>query len=605
MRKKVVASVMIMALVSFVSAHIYGADNEVTYGWTRVMGGAGGPAEEFGLGVAVDSSGNVYTTGYFGGTPDFGADFGTSDIKTSAGAYDIFITKIKPDGTYGWTRTIGGISADLGRDITTDTSDNIYVTGYFMDTVDFGADFGISDIKISAGSHDIFVMKIYADGTYGWTKTMGGIIADDGNGIAIDSSGSICVVGCFQETVDFGADFGTSDIKISAGWDAFFMKIYADGTYGWTKTFGGTGHVWGQGVSSDSSSNVYMSGSFSGIVNFGADFGASDSKTSAGIADIFVTKINAGGTYGWTKVMGGTQYESGLAIASDYSGNVCVTGSFQDTVNFGADFGTTDLKTSAGYRDIFVTKINANGTYGWTKIMGAAAPDGHGGSGIDIDSLGNIYLTGYFSQTVDFGADFGTSDIKTLAGRYDIFVTKIESNGAYGWTKTIGGTSYDSGQDIEIDTSGNIYLSGGFMPPVDFGLDFGTTDLKTFGWIFVTKLGKGTIDVDIDIRPTTYSNNVNPESKGNIPAAILTTDTFDAATVNPASVRFGKTGTEAAPVDWVFEDVDDDGDLDMTLRFKIQETGIQCSDEIALLKGKTYSDQPVEGSDSINTVGCI
>ncbi|MEW5960016.1 MAG: DUF5050 domain-containing protein [Chloroflexota bacterium] len=112
------------------------------------------------------------------------------------------------------------------------------------------------------------------------------------------------------------------------------------------------------------------------------------------------------------------------------------------------------------------------------------------------------------------------------------------------------------------------------------------------------------ISVAIDIKPGSYPNSINPKSKGEIPVAILTTDTFDATTVDSATVRFGQTGTEAAPVQSALEDVDGDGDVDMILHFNTQDTGIQCGDTSASLTGKTSSGLPIEGSDSINTVGC-
>lgn len=110
--------------------------------------------------------------------------------------------------------------------------------------------------------------------------------------------------------------------------------------------------------------------------------------------------------------------------------------------------------------------------------------------------------------------------------------------------------------------------------------------------------------VDIDIKPGSFPNSINPNSQGKIPVAILTTATFDAITVDSSTVHFGKTGTEASPVQVALEDVDGDGDLDMILHFNTQATGIKCGTTSASLTGKTLSGQPIQGSDSVNTVGC-
>lgn len=110
--------------------------------------------------------------------------------------------------------------------------------------------------------------------------------------------------------------------------------------------------------------------------------------------------------------------------------------------------------------------------------------------------------------------------------------------------------------------------------------------------------------VEIDIRPGSDSNKVNPNSPGAISVAILTTDTFDASAADAATVRFGHTGTEAAPVRSALRDVDADGDVDLLLRFQIPDTGIVCGDTSASLSGTTSSGQMIEGADSIITPSC-
>jgi hypothetical protein len=108
--------------------------------------------------------------------------------------------------------------------------------------------------------------------------------------------------------------------------------------------------------------------------------------------------------------------------------------------------------------------------------------------------------------------------------------------------------------------------------------------------------------VTIDIKPGTFQNPINPKSNGVIPVAILTMPTFDATTVDPSSVQFGPN--LAVPVSSRLEDVDGDGSPDMFLQFRTQETGISCGDTVASLIGQTNRGREIEGSDSIETVGC-
>jgi hypothetical protein len=112
------------------------------------------------------------------------------------------------------------------------------------------------------------------------------------------------------------------------------------------------------------------------------------------------------------------------------------------------------------------------------------------------------------------------------------------------------------------------------------------------------------IQVAIDIKPRKFPNYINPQSKGVIPVAILTTAIFNATIVDSNTVFFGATGTEAAPVRSALKDVDQDGSDDLLLHFKTRSTGIQCGDTRAFLTGETFSKQTIEGSDSIKTVGC-
>jgi hypothetical protein len=325
-----------------------------TYGWTETMGG---PEEDVSRSVVVDDSGNVYLAGYFSGMADFDPD-GAGDNHTSAGSSDVFLTKMDSDGSYAWTKSMGGASDDQARSVTGDDRGNIYVTGYFTDTADFDPD-GAGDNHESAGLEDIFLTKINTDGSYGWTKTMGGASEDQGRSVTLDGSENIYVTGYFSGMADFDPD-GTGDNHESAGLlDIFLTEINTDGNYGWTKTIGGPGKDLGGSVTVDGRENIYVTGSFQGTVDF--DPGTeTDNRTSAGSLDVFLTKIDSDGSYDWTETMGGSDMEEGLSVTVDTVGsspeNIYVTGFFKGTVDF--DPGTeTDNRTSAGFEDIFLTKF--------------------------------------------------------------------------------------------------------------------------------------------------------------------------------------------------------------------------------------------------------
>jgi Tfp pilus assembly protein PilZ len=415
----------------------------------------GGTSMDFSYDIAVDSSDNFYVTGFFSST----VDFGSGDI-TSAGSYDIFVLKLNSSGTFQWVNTFGGTGGDRGIDIAIDSSDNVYIIGDFSSTVNFGG----GDIT-SAGSTDIFVLKLNSSGTFQWVNTYGDTGADIGIGIEINSSNNSYITGYFQGTVNFGG----GDVTSAGSGDFFVLKLNSSGTFQWVNTYGGTSDDLGIGITVDSSDNAYITGDFSSTVNFGGG-----DITSAGSTDIFVLKLNSSGTFQWVNTYGGTEKDRGINIAFDSSDNVYTTGYFSSTVNFGGG----DI-TSAGSTDIFVLKLNSSGTFQWVNTFGGTGADN--GIDIAIDSSDNVYIIGDFSSTVNFGG----GDI-TSAGSTDIFVLKLNSSGTFQWVNTYGDTGASIGEGIAFDSSDNVYTTGYFSSTVDFG----SGDITSAGSydIFVLKL---------------------------------------------------------------------------------------------------------------------
>jgi len=116
-------------------------------------------------------------------------------------------------------------------------------------------------------------------------------------------------------------------------------------------------------------------------------------------------------------------------------------------------------------------------------------------------------------------------------------------------------------------------------------------------------IGPNCVSVNLDVRPGTNQTSINLASKGVIPVAILSTSTFDATTVNPLTVKFGATGTEASPIHWSFTDVNGDGITDILLQFRVRSTGIQPGDTQAVLMGRTTDGAPFRGFAAITTIG--
>lgn len=192
----------------------------------------------------------------------------------------------------------------------------------------------------------------------------------------------------------------------------------------------------------------------------------------------------------WAKTFGGTTNDQGKAICIDNSGDVVIAGLFTGTVDFDPGPGTYTL-TSAGYDDVYITKLTSSGSFVWAVRFGNATGTGTGSGeklgNITTDASGNIYAIGSFSSSVDFNPWAATNSLTSL-GLNDIYILKLNTSGVYVWAKAISGTSAEFGTNIDVDATG-VYTTGYFNAGADFNPSVTTTTLTNAGGadIFVCK----------------------------------------------------------------------------------------------------------------------
>lgn len=189
--------------------------------------------------------------------------------------------------------------------------------------------------------------------------------------------------------------------------------------------------------------------------------------------------------FAWAKQVGGASDDQCNSIACDGNGNIYSTGSFRDTTDFDPGVGVYKL-SSAGYHDVFVTKLDAFGNFIWAKKFGSL--DWDLGYSIVADAVGNVFATGRFSGTVDFDPGLGIYNL-TAIGYHDAFVIKLDAFGNFIWAKHIGGPNKCESYSIALDSAGNIITAGCFAGVIDFDPGSSVFNLSSNNYdVFVSKL---------------------------------------------------------------------------------------------------------------------
>jgi gliding motility-associated-like protein len=214
----------------------------------------------------------------------------------------------------------------------------------------------------------------------------------------------------------------------------------------------------GLGITTTANGEAYVSGYFSGAAMFG-----SINLTTSGLADAYIAKLDTAGKYIWAQGFGGTGVDKGITITHNNTGELYVAGTFENTITI----GSTTLQSS-GMSDIFILKISTSGTFLWATKAGGPSNDVV--SAIAVDGNDDVVLTGYFSDTATFGNTTLISTLNPANGNpsVDLFISKLDNNGSFIWSKQGIATADDRGFDIATDTNAAIYLIAQFSDTITF-----------------------------------------------------------------------------------------------------------------------------------------
>ncbi len=411
----------------------------------------GGTGTDVGQAIAVDGDGSAYVTGYSSST-NFPTTTGARQT-TNAGITDVFVTKLNAAGTgLVYSTYLGGSSDDFSAGIALDSSGNAFITGYTKST-NFPVT-GSAYQRTLGGVEDAFITKLNSTGTaIVYSTYLGGSSVDHGNGIAVDGSGYAYITGY---TSSIAVTAGAYQATGAGSTEAFVTKLNAAGTGLVYSTYlGGSSDDRAYAITVDSSGSAYVAG-FTFSTNFPVSVNAKQ-KTNGGQADGFVTKLNsAGSALNYSTYLGGSSDDQLYGIALDSSGNAYVAG-YTNSTNFPVTANAFQATKGVSY-DAVVTKLNSTGTsLIYSTHLGGNSGDY--GDAIAVDSSGNAYVTGG-TQSTNFPVTGGARQT-TFGGLRDAYVTKLNSVGTQQIYSTyFGGSLYDHGNGIAMDSSGNAYVAG-------------------------------------------------------------------------------------------------------------------------------------------------
>ena len=347
-----------------------------------------------------------------------------------------------------WEKTFGIILNNYGSSVQQTTDGGYIIVGSTC-----------TDSNSVSHFYDVYLIKTDGSGIEQWHKTFGGFSAEGGDDVKQTADGGYIITG---STASFG----------NGGYDVYLIKTNSNGDSLWTKTFGGTGHDYGNSVQQTTDGGYIITGNKESSFNssswgdfyliktdsngdslwtktFGPAYGSSQSGQQTtdggyiiigattsfgnGNSDAYLIKTDGNGDSLWTKTFGGIGNDYGNSVQQTTDGGYIITG---DTWSFGN-----------GYADVYLIKTNSNGDSLWTKTFGGIEFDV--GYSVQQTTDGGYIITGW---TESFGVD----------GK-DVYLIKTNSNGSQQWTKTFDGTwvwGDDVGRSVQQTTDGGYIITG-------------------------------------------------------------------------------------------------------------------------------------------------
>jgi hypothetical protein len=375
--------------------------------WQKTYGGSEG---ERAHSIQQTSDGGFIVAGY---TWSY-----NGDITNNKGWSDVWILKLKNDGSIEWQKTYGGIGEDIAYSIQ-ETSDGGYIVACF---IQYQSD-DITEIK---GNGDLWILKLSIDGKIEWQKTYGGTGGEHAQSVLETIDGGYIVLG--------SAGSNDGDIKEYRGsGDVWVLKLSIDGKIEWQKTYGGS-EIENVGSIKNTREGGY-------IVAASTRSNDGDITKYQGSKDKWLIKLNIDGKIEWQKTYSGTGVDHAYCVEELSSGGYLLAGSSEIEKSDGPIFPINDFD---------ILKLKSDGNIEWQKT--------YGGTGNDIAySIKEVNDGGYI---VTGTTTSNNGDVTENKGLSDVWVVKLNMDGNIEWQKTLGGSKKECAYSIQETRDGGYIVAG-------------------------------------------------------------------------------------------------------------------------------------------------
>jgi PKD repeat protein len=454
------------------------------FDWAFQLGN--GTANEFFDEIRLDNQNNLLVTGYFLGSMD--ADPSAAiDMLNPAGSSPVFLGKYDENGNYIWGKYLDGYGSSSISGMDTDAANNIFVCGFYTDSIDMDPSANTAMLYTSTSYADIFIAKYDPMGNFIWAKTMGGSRFDASSDLEIDNNGDLVVLGTFKSTADFdpsAATYNMSSLNITVG-DIFLAKYDTSGNFIWAKEMDATsGTSFVNDLEIDHNNNYYIAGGLRSTVDLDPSANVAN-FTSGSSYDIFYSKYDENGAYIHAGIMLGTA-TSGADIAKsikvDANENIYLLSEFAglvagNPIDFDPGPGTAILTAPGQYPQIAISKYDATGNYVWAYQLGDVFDDQ--GEDMILTDDGYLYITGKTNVSSSGSIDFDFHNGVFNLQEDGIYIAKYETDSCgFQWAVGTGSWgSVNSGLSLDVDQSGNVFYSARFQNTVDFNMGVGNYNL--------------------------------------------------------------------------------------------------------------------------------